>query len=478
MTVPLDLIPFKTLIKQYCGLLFEGTAEGKLDMVVRERLVACQIPEAVGYYARLLRDAGEMRELVNRLTINETYFNREPEHLNLLMGRLVPRLLARPSTAGPLKILSAGCSTGEEPYSIAMALYEKYGESTHRLFQILGGDIDQRALEQAQTACYTEFSFRGLAESLRQRYFDQDGEKYRVKETLRRLVTLLPLNLLATSYPDALQKVDIVFFRNVSIYFDIPTRRLIQTHLASLLKADGYLLLGTTETLANDLGILSLVSEDGVFYFARNPPFAMAQAVLPMPAMTHRDQTTRRPRTPPLAMAMATDFDTAFGLARDQRHDEALTHISSLTRASPQDPRPHLLHAHIRLQRREFAEAETAAQQALALDNWFVDGLVLMGLIALKWRGQPEDAIRWFKQAVYVRTGCWPAHYYLAELYRSGGNRQLARREYRLVLNQLDAETEPDGDLKAYPLVFPLAELRLLCERHLSQLADLPRIPR
>ena len=272
----MNLAPFKELIKQRCGLLFNGAGETPLADGLRKRMAATGAEGGSSYLARLQRDAAEFDELVCLLTINETYFYREPEHLKLLVERLIPRSLGRRPGATAVSILSAGCSSGEEPYSIAMALQEKYGESAAQLFHLVGGDIDKGALNKARSARYTEFSFRGLAPEMRERYFERQGNQaWKVRTDLLRQVHFLPLNLLDQRDLSALREFDIIFFRNVSIYFDTPTRRLILQHLAALLKDDGYLIVGAAETLANDLGVLKLVEEDGLFYFSKQTSVAL-----------------------------------------------------------------------------------------------------------------------------------------------------------------------------------------------------------
>jgi chemotaxis protein methyltransferase CheR len=131
-----DLAPFKELIKQRCGLVLEGNNEEKLATALAQRITVTAKGNSGEYYSHLLCNTDEFQDLVNLLTINETYFFRESEQLRLLTERLVPRLLMQREDGTPLRILSAGCSSGEEPYSIVMALHDKYGGNTARLFSV------------------------------------------------------------------------------------------------------------------------------------------------------------------------------------------------------------------------------------------------------------------------------------------------------------------------------------------------------
>jgi len=460
----MNLACFKDLIKQRCGLTFEGIHEAPLLAGLQKRIGETNAKSASAYYAALLDDEHEFHELVCLLTINETYFYREPEQLQLLVDKLIPRMLARNRT--PVRILSAGCSTGEEPYSIAIALHEKYGASATRLFTLFGADIDKGALEKARTGQYTEFSFRSLAPKLCERYFERQDKCFRnIRNDLRHQVHFHHLNLLAEHYHHALQDYDLIFFRNVSIYFDLPTRRIIQQHLTTLLNDEGYLIVGTAETMANDLGILSLVEEDGLFYFAKQPhskiPAPVARRVKDWPVAIG----AKRAPPPGIAPAppVATNTGEALRLIREKRYDQAWSALLP----EQHDSTALLLKAYILLQRKDYVAAEAHAQLALHAEPWSVDACVLLGLIA-KWRNDATAAVKWFKQASYACSVCWPAHYYLAELYRAANAPEKARRAYRVVLQLLLAQ-QPDG-LAVIPLCLPVAEVRFLCEHQLARL--------
>jgi chemotaxis protein methyltransferase CheR len=491
--VSLQLAPFKTLVQEHCGLACTGNSEGKLAQALAERSAALAI-EPAAYYARLAADANEFQQLVNLLTINETYFFREPEHIRLLVDRLAPRLLAAHGGETPVRILSAGCSSGEEPYSLVMALTDRYGESVARLFSFDGGDIDSGVLAKARQACYSDFSFRGVPDEVRERYFDRDRRGYVLKEEVKRQVGFHELNLLTGPFPPALRDFDVIFFRNVSIYFDTPTRLRIQQTLASLLNDDGVLIIGSAETLANDLGVLPLVEEAGVYYLHKGqaappptqlftppcpppcPAFAGRQpAVISAPAAAAIVRTAPMRDWPaPTAAAVAPtptptpELDSARQLMRDKRYDEARTPLDAVLDVAPGNVEAQLLKAHLLLNRQDFAAAEELAQRVLATDAWSIDALLLLGLAA-KWQQQNATAIRWLKQAAYARHGCWPAHYYLADLYRHDGETELARRAYRVVL-QLLAGAAPDTGIQYVALGLSTSEIRFLCTHQLTRL--------
>lgn len=491
----MNLASFKDIIRQRCGLTFVGVGEVPLVLSLQKRITETGAKNALAYYATLLGDEHEFHELVCLLTINETYFYREPEQLQMLVDCLIPRILSRKQDDSPVRILSAGCSTGEEPYSIAIALREKYGARAARLFVLAGGDIDKGALEKARIGHYTELSFRSLAPMLCERYFERHGKWVRtINEELRHQVHFHHLNLLDKHYPQTLQDFDVIFFRNVSIYFDTPTRRIIQEHLATLLKDDGYLIIGIAETLANDLGVLSLVEENGLFYFAKQSPeptrlkqkmpdqsaadqgaadrvsppsasYSRATQALAAPVRVAHPRHTPSPMRP-----VAANTDEALRLTQEKRYDEAMAVLAILLEQQPGANAALLLKAHIQLQRKDYVATEVNALQVLNTKPWSIDAFVLLGLAA-KWRNDAEGAMKWFKQAVYSCNECWPAHYYLGELYRAGNEIEKSRRAYRIVLQLLSTQQAPNDGLSLIPLDLPVTEVRFLCEHQLAKLA-------
>lgn len=494
----LVLAPFQSLIKARCGLLFEDHGEEKLALALRQRMAATGTASASDYLALAASD-DEFQALVSLLTINETYFFREPEQIRLLVDRLAPRLLASAQAQLPLRILSAGCSSGEEPYSLVMALTDHYGDATQRLFEFVGGDIDATVLAKARLARYSDFSFRGVPEALRQHYFDTQrrigGQReHQLKDSIRTQVQFLELNLLAERFAPTLGQFDVIFFRNVSIYFDTATRRQIQQALAQLLRPHGVLVIGTAETLANDLGVLPLVEEDGLFYFSNQAPARPVAAPLPAPTSARAPEVLSAswypapaplpplappaPSSQPAPPASASPVSTvppadalnqARALTAERRFDDALPLLEQVLAHDARSPVALLLKAHVLINRKDFDTAQALAQRVLDQDAWSVDACLLLGLAA-KWRQQAEAAVRWFKQAAYAHHECWPAHYYLADLYRHAGQTELARRSYRVVLQLLGGD-KPDTGIRHVPLGLPEGEVRFLCEHQLAKLA-------
>ncbi|MEO5377386.1 MAG: hypothetical protein H7832_06345 [Magnetococcus sp. DMHC-6] len=464
----IDLSPFHRLIKHRCGLLFAGSREEQLTCAVARRCQYLKIDHTEQYLHRLHNDATEFQNLIHLLTINETYFYRESEHLHLLTEVLVPRLLARRQGERPVRIFSAGCSSGEEPYSIRMALQEKFGSAGRSLFTVLGGDIDQLALEKAFQGIYRSYSFRNLPNELQRRYFTplSCGE-WQLSSAIRESVSLFSFNLFSDTWPDSLYDLDVIFFRNVSIYFDTLPRRVIFTRLAERLAFGGSLIVGHTETLANDFGILPQIQAGGVFYFghAVTPPAEKEELSLPLPRAEEKQLFDPLP----IKQSTVLSYATALLLAREKRYQESIACLDALLEQGVDTLRALQLKAHILLNRKSFLEAEQTAHQALSLEPWSIETLLSLGQIS-RWQQRYGEAMRWFKQAIYAQPECWLAHYSLAELYRLQKQTMLAKREYFIVLQQL---AQPKNKIPTYdhlPLGVPLHEVHFLCQHHLAQL--------
>jgi len=529
----MNLTQTKALIRERLGLHFDGYQEAWLQRAVEAQMAALGTTAPDVYLTRLREDAAVMQALTSLLTIKETYFYREPHHFRLLTEHLAPRLLRTRDPDDPIRILSVGCATGEEPYSIAIALRQRWGEQAERLFQISAADVDERALDQARGGRYRSFSFRAMPDDLITRWFTAAPDDTRlIAPAVRRQVRFRPLNLLDAQFPDDLFGHDLIFYRNLSIYFDAATRVAVLGRLSALLRPDGYLIVGTAETLANDLGVLPTRQHEGVWFFAKQAPERLAEPIRgraatpagtvpngwdaptadtltpgeaksrraappanPNPFVdvrTHADPrladanaeqvvpTARaaQPQAAPTAQAAAAirpaarRYQEALGLARAEQVDAALACLAPLGVAAT-DPECMTLQAHLLLERGDLEAARAAARQVLIADAWSVDALVLLGRSA-RARGDLDEAVDALRRAIYQRPEHWPAHFQLAECHRAAGRDDAARREYRIVLRQLADARAGVGAAQTGPLpsALSLTDLRLLCEARLHGLAD------
>lgn len=475
------LSPFKEFIRGACGLLFEGVAEEKLLTALKNRMLETGDLDQNTYIELLSSDRAEFQHLVNLLTINETYFFREPEQLRLLSDRLVPRFLMKKDGQTPIRILSAGCSSGEEPYSLVMSLKERYGETLSRLCSFTAVDIDSDVLAKARLGKYGGFSFRGVPEEVRDRYFVKNGGLWQLKKEIRELVDFRELNLLDLEVAAGITGFDMVFFRNVSIYFDEHVRIKILKSLHALMKSDSILLTGVSETIANDLGIFDMVEENGLFYFVKGTDCLPERAVpshqtTRWPAALTEERASEQRPLPILECpdswkkydSHSVDFDEICNIVLDRQYAQALPLVEEELKKNPDDVRFMLLKSWMLLENKQLGESVRIANSVLRLEAWSIDAFFLLGL-ASKWEEKNEEAISHFKQAVYACHTCWPARYHLAELYRRAGMDELARREYRAALGQICTSHSETGMKTVSPGV-SVSEVRQICELRLASM--------
>lgn len=245
------------LIYAESGIKMPLSKKTMLEARLTRRLRAIGLSTFDAYANYLFSPEGIANELVHMLdcvTTNKTEFFREPQHFEYLVEHVLPDLIQR-TGAGmrrPLMVWSAACSSGEEPYTLAMILDEFSQHIAGFKYQILGTDISTRVLEKAKSAIYTEEQTATVPDVLRRRYLmrskDRNKELVRIVPELRALVKFRRLNFMDGDF-GMREKMDIIFCRNVLIYFDRPTQTKVVNRLCEHLISGGYLFTGHSETL-------------------------------------------------------------------------------------------------------------------------------------------------------------------------------------------------------------------------------------
>lgn len=265
-----SLNQIKQKVYAYCGLQFEGTGQTRLQQAASKEMQAAKINSGQAYLQALNSNQRLFQSLINQLTINETFFYRESEQLDLLTRVLLPKIIANTPASKKIKILSLGSSSGEEVYSLAIALIEAFGSQEARnRFHLDAADIDTDILAKARKGLYTDFSFRSAPAFLKQKYFTKADNHYQLNADILSRVKFHQLNLLTPNYPAELNGYSVVFFRNVAIYFDLATRKTIHQQINKILLPGGYLFLASSETLGNNLGVFKLTQEDKQYFFTK-----------------------------------------------------------------------------------------------------------------------------------------------------------------------------------------------------------------
>ena len=243
---------FRDFIHEECGLYFADNRRAFLASRIGKRLLARSIGSFYRYYSYLKQGGAEeekeLLQLLDVLTINETSFFRNLPQFEILEQRVLPELLEKKAKASEhsLRIWSAGCSTGEEPYSIAISVLEALPTWPEWEVRIYASDLSLSALEKAANGRYTKARVEDLAPARLRRFFETDADGHRVVAALKRLVIFDFHNL---KHENGLGDLDIVFCRNVLIYFDPQEQRKVVHKLARALRPGGYLFLGHSESV-------------------------------------------------------------------------------------------------------------------------------------------------------------------------------------------------------------------------------------
>ncbi len=233
------------------GISFDESAKFLLERRLYHRLEIHGLSNYKDYHRYLLYGPDkdmELNSVLDILTTNETYFYREQCQLKAFTDEVLPEIMERKKN---IRIWSAGCSTGEEPYTIAMLVLDKIQRNSWDI-EIFAHDISHRAIRAARHGIYSDSSFRTTEECYKNRFFEPCGDgKFKIKDEVKRLVKFGQLNLLDANRMGLLGKMDVVFCRNVIIYFDTQAKKNVIENLYNRLDEGSYLLLGHSESLIN-----------------------------------------------------------------------------------------------------------------------------------------------------------------------------------------------------------------------------------
>jgi len=246
---------FADLVRSHCGISFGAETRFLLERRIARRMRELSVTSVSAYQFELRNESrrdGELAALIDEITTNETYFFRERSQLRALVGEILPEALVarRERGGGPVSVWSAGCSSGEEPYSIVI-LAREAGFDPERDLRVYASDISRRMMKRARAGTYRESSFRETEPALREKYFEEKDGSWTVSDAIKKCVDFIHLNLMDRSRIALLGAMDVILCRNVMIYFDAETKREVIATFEDKLRSGGHLLLGHSESLIN-----------------------------------------------------------------------------------------------------------------------------------------------------------------------------------------------------------------------------------
>ncbi|HDD24981.1 MAG TPA: tetratricopeptide repeat protein [Chloroflexi bacterium] len=469
-----DYLRFSRLIQERYGLHFPENRRADLERGVRQAFAASTCTDMNEYYRLLLNSdnsAVHLVRLANALTISETHFFRDAGQIDALYYHVLPQIIKRRRELRTLRIWSAGCASGEEPYSIAMLLRELLPDVDEWTITILGTDVNTEALNRARKAIYSEWAFREeRAKEWRKRYFRRQGNRYELIEDVKRMVTFDQLNLVEDVYPSYESNttlMDVILCRNVMIYFTEPISRQIVEHFYDCLTQGGWLVVGhaehslsiyrqfRTHNFTNailyqrdDTGIEkcpSLSAWPPAFpsFFPDTAPKQPADMPSSIPVAPTTPQAVTAPTSlPPQSVVEASTqpeiegdhvYIDALGrlghvdpIERAQellcygRSEEAKTLLVKLVNAGSKDAQVYALLGQAHANLGEWDQAARWCRQAIRLDKLNLDAYYILALV-LQHQEALDEAIDMMKRVVYIDRHNVLGHFGLADLYRSRG---------------------------------------------------------
>lgn len=439
------------LIYNHTGLQIREQDKTYFHSKISSRMKSLKLNTLEEYYQLLLGtrsntisylekySQNEWKELVLLLTIGETYFFRDQGQFSLLRNKLLPELIAdkiknsdiynqKPS----LRIWSAGCSSGEEPYSLAILVKELIPDLNEWNISIIGTDINSQSIEKAQQGIYDPWSFRQVSPQLQKQYFHQCKMRWSVDEQIRKMVKFYCFNLFQSAFQSQIndiQSMDLIMCRNVFIYFDSQAIATVVEKFYHTLSPGGYLIAGHAELHGQNLGQLQPKSfPESVVYQRSDLPIAAnvinfnSTKIL----QTQSTPTEKKPTIKPLPVVNLTATKSVTSIARSEKRSPSFNRVEKPSQ-------PTLTEAKTFFDLGEYNQAIQAAKQVLGQHPREFDAYYL---IAQAWAnlGDSQQAVEWCQQALKINELSEKPYYLLAHLAEEEGDFDKAKALFKKII--------------------------------------------
>jgi chemotaxis protein methyltransferase CheR len=470
---------FRAVIARRLGLYFDAAKTARLEEVF-DRLATAEGAES--YLSRLERiDAlapraqhEELRALARELTIQETYFFRHLEQFRAFAEVALPRRLAARAPDGRMHILCAGCATGEEPYSLAIVVRES-GLAEPGRVTLRAVDVSPEGFEKSALGLYSAWSLRETPDDLRKRWFAPAGRSFHLDPAVKAAVTFEERNL-ARDDPGLWPRgfYDVVFCRNVMMYFTPDAARALLARIAGAMAPGGYLFLGHAETVRGLSDDFEVRNTHGAFYYERKGGGGEPRAIAPRQDETPRSSVVSAPSSPapgprsdwndewfaaversaerirtlvetsasrgaPAPASSPVALDPALEGLKTERYAEALEFLRGLPPDQQANPDVVLLRAVLLLHAGVPRQAEEACRQLLAGDASHAGAHHVLSLCRES-TGDGAAARRYDEAAVSLDPGFAMAHLHLGLMARKAGDREGARESFHRALERIERE--------------------------------------
>ncbi|MFZ5519402.1 MAG: CheR family methyltransferase [Candidatus Zhuqueibacterota bacterium] len=424
------------------------------------------LQEYMSWLTRIPISSPDWRSLIEILTVNETYFFRNAPQLESLRSVIFPAIIdaKRQRNRRELRVWSAGCATGEEPYSIAIMLSEILPDFRKWNIFILGTDINHSSLEKAKAGFYREWSFRDVPQRIKSEYFTPQDGGLVIRPDIQQMVTYNYLNLVENCYPSFYNQttdMDIIICRNVMIYFSNPTSERVIERFYQTLDTNGWLLVGHSEPmtmLPHNFATVNI--QDALFYRKPDPlsakeksahsvvaPWKSGESAMRSPKSrqgnSHAEKKIRTvgrlnasPSNPSRQQQHAEDVSEVNKLVAAGKWQEAIQTLTLKIQARPEKVDYYLDIAKIYANQKMPDQALRWCENALEKDRSYLPTYFITSLVYQE-LNRFADAERLLKQALYVNQDFLFGHFHLAMLYQKTGDLNKAKKIFSTIQRQL-----------------------------------------
>lgn len=488
---------FKSFVAERGGLYFKDHDLRNLKDAVVKRVDSLRLGSVASYYNLLTmsdKKEDEFRELLNLLTINHTYFFRNEPHFKVLKEKVLPEIINKNMAAAitqrlkkpTIRVWSAGCSTGQEPYSIAIVIRELLENIEDWDIQILATDASEEALSKAREGVYSENSMKHLPKEYLEKYFtlktsSKHSQTYEISSVIKNMVNFGFFNLVEEDYPVLF---DVILCRNVVIYFELDTTIKVMSALHESLSDDGYLFIGYSETLQYMPDKFQMMSwDDAIYYQKASKQKISKEQVTVIDEKSQLDKVLDNISRQQAAADLNAELkekeyakNNIEGLIIEiikathlKDYDKALSLIEQANNMDKYATEPYYLAAEIYMNQGDTDKARNELEKALKTNSLYAPAHYLLGCAYME-KDEDEKAKEYLKKALYIEKDFLLAHFYIAHLYKNEHKISNAIREYRNTLKVL-SKSSPE-DIIAYSGGFNAATLMSVCRDNIERLKE------
>lgn len=447
------------------GISLKPSDYKRMDSLINERIKRLKLKSFSEYieYLKSNTAKNEWEELINEMTVPETYFFRDVNQCNALKNYILPALI-KSKKEKEIRIWSAGCSTGEEVYTIAIIIARSIPDFKLWNIKLIGTDINQKSIEKAKKGIYTKNSFRGVNEEIIEGYFNKTGQGWKIKELVRSQVQLGRFNLKLDDsclFPYKYSGFDVIFCRNVFIYFE---KKMIQNILKGFynsLLPNGYLILGHSEASLSPKKLFRPIRTNNTFVYTRPgpevqlkqkiPPESIRNSKIPSSAagQTLKYQRKKPPAGNPQLPASYSQTEThlsiiyqkALSLYSLKKYSEAEAELDSFFTRDDTSVEILLLASLIRINLGDFKRAISYVYMAQQKNEFLPEAHFILGLIHEN-ENDYQGAIKEYQSVLFLNNNFFLSYFRLGHLYRKIEKRENSVRSFKSALSVIESEDE------------------------------------